>query len=184
MTLWYIASLAMLSLAVSLVTLMAMWRLREFAAYLAYHVLWLSGLSILTVVVVVMFRYHENSCNCAIAVVFLTRGYDVISFLLRMTDASFARRIFDNIKSIFKTKRKVKGAPLMRANSSESSLFRTKYSGGFQKLGGQDISGVFQSLSVKVRPRQFILDSLITLSLFQCRKISDLENGDNSNLSL
>lgn len=134
----------------------------------------------MTVVIVIMFRYHRNSCNCAIAVLILTRSFDVISFLLRLADISFASRIIYNIKSIFKAKKKFKGAPLIRSHSSETSLFRVKYTGGISKLGNQDITGVFQSLTVKVTPNQFILDSLITLTLFQCRKIADAGHENNS----
>mmetsp|Transcript_5323 Transcript_5323/g.9767 ORF Transcript_5323/g.9767 Transcript_5323/m.9767 type:complete len:157 (-) Transcript_5323:973-1443(-) len=153
-----------------------MWRMRQFARYLAYHIVWLSGISMLNVVVVILFRYHSGNCNCAIVVLFMTRGYDTYSFFLRMTDFAFTSRIFYNIKRLFKPRqKKLKGPKLVRKNSSETTLFRTKYTGGLQKLGNQDITGVFQSLTVK-----FILDSLITLTLFQCRQIADSENGEQS----
>jgi hypothetical protein len=138
--------------------------------------MWLGAIAVLTVVIVVLYVSHGESCNYDIAVLFLTRGYDIFSILMRLVDGAFVKRIASNFKAVL-TQKSFKGSPLFHRKHSEASLFRAKYSGMLSKLGGQDMSGVFQSLSVKVTHSQFIMDSLITLTLFQCRKIEDARQG-------
>jgi hypothetical protein len=165
-----------LSLTLNLVAVAAMWRHRQFTRYLAYHLVWLGGIAILTVIIVVLFLYHSDSCKFDVTVLFLTRGYDIFSILLRLVDRAFVKRIASKFKAMF-TQKNLKGSPLLHRRLSEASLFRVRYSAGLDKLGGQDMSGVFQSLSVKVRHSKFIMDSLITLTLFQSRKIEDAQHG-------
>jgi hypothetical protein len=150
-----------------------MWRLRHFVKYLAYHLGWLSGISALSLVMVVLFTFKKNDCDSDIAILFLSRGYDCISLLLRLTDLAFASRILLNVKGVFKNRKQPTAKHLVRTRSRETDIFISRNYGGLGKLGDQDVTGVFQSLSVKVMPRQFILDSLITLTLFQCHKIAD-----------
>lgn len=134
---------------------------------------------------VVLFRFKKNDCDSDITILFLSRGYDCLSLLLRLTDLAFASRILLNVKGVFMSRKQPTATHLVRAMSRETDIFISRNNGGLGKLGDQDVTGVFQSLSVKVKPIQFILDSLITLTLFQCHKIADAQSeGSSSNHEL
>jgi uncharacterized membrane protein len=122
-----------LSLTLKLVAVAAMWRHRQFTRYLAYHLIWLGGIAVLTLIIVVLFVYQ-----------FIT------SSVMRLVDRAFVKRIASNFKAMF-TQKNPKESPLLHRRLSEASLFIVRYSARLDKLGRQDMSGVFQSLSVKVR---------------------------------
>lgn len=160
-------------------TLFAMWRNKSFVSYLNWHLLWIiitfSTYSFISFAHVLSW-FEIFDCR-----LIYVRGNQLAMLIgastgflpgaIRLIDTDMRQRLLNSLLLIFTvTKKKTKRVPTERRSSSASlanSFLEVEEDMPLAMMSKRNYAGLFRSLAAKVRPHQFIIDSLIALSIAQ-----------------
>jgi hypothetical protein len=159
-------------------TLLAMWRNQTFVTYLYWHLVWI----LLTFATYSFISFaHVLSWfgifDCRLIYVPSTQmamligaSSGLVPGVIRLTDTDMRERVINSIFMII-VRRKPKPLHCENSNTSDSSLrnsfLRVDEHMPISSMSGRNYAGLFKSLAAKVPTRQFIIDSLISLSIVQ-----------------
>jgi hypothetical protein len=170
----------------SLATIVAMWKYRSYVKYLAWHLVWI----LLTVVtyapmplVHIIALFGVESCSFRYvkstqSSMMFAASSGFFPALVRLLDkrlrerlrATFGRSPASSVESSLNFKDWNEDSSFLVAEMPMNSFSRMNY------------AGVFKSLSAKVRPTQFIVDSVSALTFVFNSKIDSVQGSEHESL--